>query len=353
MRSTKFTTMFFWFVVVLNVQAGDDGRPKSLDEKIATSNYIFRGEVIGVSYKMSEPGPSGQPLPYTFVTYKVNQEIKGGTGSDTFTLRFFGGPIDEDNFVTSPHQPLMDIGEKDMLFVKGNGETTCPLVDCRQGRFREIDGVMFNDEGESIYMDSENRLQVGQAANLEEVNFHKMSDTIRLEFARAELEGEDYGVETLDEIPAERGFRPDPSGFAAMIEDKVRVLQSPEELAELPKEASVDITQPFAEIMYGDGIAASPGEEEEDVLDLTDDEMQEELMEEALNLQKRQAIKQIPAIAEQDKTQGIEAGIASVTAAQPTIAAASVGPSNLWVLGLMALTVFIVALAYGLKKRYS
>jgi hypothetical protein len=41
--------------------------------------------------------------------------------------------------------PLFKVGERDLLFVRRNTESDCPLVDCGDGRFRIIKEQMYGD----------------------------------------------------------------------------------------------------------------------------------------------------------------------------------------------------------------
>lgn len=48
------------------------------------------------------------------------------------------------------HVPLFDVGDEDVLFVKNNTKSACPLVGCADGRMRIIDSKMYDEEGYRI-----------------------------------------------------------------------------------------------------------------------------------------------------------------------------------------------------------
>lgn len=97
-------------------------------------DLVSRAEqiVIGtVSAIREEPDSSGTP--YTLVTFSDLSILKGDVDT-TLTLRFYGGTAG-DVEVRIPDMPTFTLGERDVLFVAGNGPTVCPLVGVWQGRF--------------------------------------------------------------------------------------------------------------------------------------------------------------------------------------------------------------------------
>jgi len=258
--------LFTGLITVSQIGLSQSGESSGFDLEQATkdANYIIKGEVTKVEYRMSKPDSEGHTIPYTFVTYNIEQEIKGGHGASEYTLRYLGGPIDEDNFMISDGQPLMDVGEKDILFVNGNGTTDCPLVGCQKGRLREIDGFIFNDQGQSIVMDDAGNLRNGEVVKHEQFMKHKMTDSIELTFDNPELEGEEYGIKGLEPIAKEQGYRPDVNTFSTMISDTVTKVHTEEELNNLQEETSQNPEVPFDAVVYEE---VDPGEDIEDFLE--------------------------------------------------------------------------------------
>ncbi len=146
------------------------GNPIDIREFSREADLIFKGTVVDVQYRESEPAPlvdpttgrpvldeEGQPekedassLPHTFVTYQVERVYKGRAPGGSVTLRFMGGVADalyEDVddagnvdrgpiYVDVSTAPRFDIGDRDLLFVVDNTEAECPLAACEHGRFR-------------------------------------------------------------------------------------------------------------------------------------------------------------------------------------------------------------------------
>jgi hypothetical protein len=137
-----------------------------IDDLAGDANLVFLGEVQNVSYKNSQ-SDSQQKLgiPHTFVTYRVIQTLKG-TPSSVFTLRFLGG-MNENGIVTDvAHFPQFDLGERDIVFVRDNLKSGCPLVQCANGRFRIESNKVFSDDARTIILDSKGKLARGVAQNV-------------------------------------------------------------------------------------------------------------------------------------------------------------------------------------------
>lgn len=117
----------------------------------ADADLVFQGTVTDIQYATSIEG-----IPHTFVTYRVEDVLKGSYGSPTLTLRFIGGVKIEGNVLRKlsvSHAPTFEAGQQDLLMVKGNAQTQCPLVRCAQGRFRFQHGMVTNEEGSSLALE--------------------------------------------------------------------------------------------------------------------------------------------------------------------------------------------------------
>ena len=114
----------------------------------AAANLIFRGKVASVRYRTSRGGRNGsEGVPYTFVTYAVSSVLQGSTPGTSITLRFIGGADGRGGFVEAEGVPLFEVGDEDILFVAGNGESGCPLVTCEFGRFRVLNEAAHEAHG--------------------------------------------------------------------------------------------------------------------------------------------------------------------------------------------------------------
>lgn len=130
-------------------QTPPEGAP--LADLSADADLVFQGTVTGIQYAASVEG-----IPHTFVTYRVEDVLKGAYSAPTLTLRFIGGVKIEGNVMRKlsvSHAPRFEAGQQDLLMVKGNTQTQCPLVRCAQGRFRFQQGMVTNEEGDVLARD--------------------------------------------------------------------------------------------------------------------------------------------------------------------------------------------------------
>jgi hypothetical protein len=140
----------------------------TLSELVASADLVFCGEVICVDYANSLPAPDAPDgIPYTFVTYRVNSVLHGVASDEQITLRFMGGwdPSTE-TYLAVSLAPQFDVGDEDILFVRGNGVSDCPLVGNRDGRLRIVDGQVYSDSGRSVKIHETGRLALGDRYSL-------------------------------------------------------------------------------------------------------------------------------------------------------------------------------------------
>lgn len=115
------------------------------------SNLVFVGRVASVDYRLSESSTEGDgAIPYTTVTYAVDEIFRGDLVGQTFTMRFIGGPNGMGRFLDVSGVPQFEQGDQDLLFISGNGEQACPLVLCEWGRFRIHEGGVYNAKGAPV-----------------------------------------------------------------------------------------------------------------------------------------------------------------------------------------------------------
>ena len=128
----------------------------------ASSNLVIHGKVTRVDYRMSEPGANGsQGIPYTFVTYSITKALRGTAPGSRITLRFVGGPDGRGGFVEVESVPKFKVGDEDVLFVAENGEEGCALVMCDFGRYRILDGGVYEGHGAPVVAVNGNRIVKG------------------------------------------------------------------------------------------------------------------------------------------------------------------------------------------------
>lgn len=128
----------------------------------AEADLVFQGTVTDITYAASIEG-----IPHTFVTYKVEDVLKGAYRAPTLTLRFIGGVKIEGNVMRKlsvSHAPHFENGQQDLLMVKGNTQTQCPLVRCAQGRFRFHQGMVTNEAGDVLALEPQGTVRALQRA---------------------------------------------------------------------------------------------------------------------------------------------------------------------------------------------
>ncbi len=160
----------------------------ALSKNTAAADVVFRGKVTAISYQMKNvPFFNGKELPFTTVTYQVDDVLKGSANSDEVTLSFLGGAVvdndgDVEKYLTVFQFPEFDVGDEDILFVAHAGTSLCPLVDCRDGRLRLIDDKIYTEDGAPLLKaDEEGVVLLGEGEEVEEIVTHKVfEDTQRL-----------------------------------------------------------------------------------------------------------------------------------------------------------------------------
>lgn len=106
--------------------------PPKFDELVSRAQVIFDGEVTGLQSQWI--GEGAQHRIVTFVTFKVNQAIKGDPGS-TYSMRMLGGTVDGRTMRVTD-APEFKVGDRSVLFVENNGSQFIPLVGIQHGSFR-------------------------------------------------------------------------------------------------------------------------------------------------------------------------------------------------------------------------
>lgn len=105
---------------------------------VQDANLIIVGEVVSVEYRLSELSRAKTRVPQTLVTYQVIMPpTRGKFAGEQLVLRFPGGSDGMGHFVDVEGAPRFQRGERDVLFIRSNGEKGgCALVECEWGRFR-------------------------------------------------------------------------------------------------------------------------------------------------------------------------------------------------------------------------
>ena len=106
--------------------------PPTFDQLVSQAQVIFQGTVTDVRSQWA--GEGGQRHIVTFVTFKVEDTLKGTAGA-TYSIRLLGGTVDGETMEVTD-TPKFKVGDRDILFVENNGSQFVPLVGIMNGRFR-------------------------------------------------------------------------------------------------------------------------------------------------------------------------------------------------------------------------
>jgi hypothetical protein len=116
--------------------------PPTFDQLVGDAEMIFEGTVSAMHSEWAGQGSERHIV--TFVTFKIQDAIKGAPGPET-TLRMFGGTIDGQTIEVAD-APRFKVGDRDILFVEHNGTQFIPLVGIMHGRFHvQTDGTGLNE----------------------------------------------------------------------------------------------------------------------------------------------------------------------------------------------------------------
>jgi len=132
--------------------------PPTFDELVTKAEMIFEGTVTGMHSEWTGEGSNRHIV--TFVTFKIEDSIKGGGGAE-YTIRMFGGTVDGQTMEVTD-APRFKVGDRDILFVEHNGTQFIPLVGIMHGRFH----VQADDTGTNEKVAKDNGAAVANVAKL-------------------------------------------------------------------------------------------------------------------------------------------------------------------------------------------
>ena len=105
---------------------------QSLEQLVAKADLVAIGRVMDVV----ELPTSDQKFAYTYVILSELEVLHGAYADPTLTLRMEGGGLGNGKVLHIPGMPRFSVGEKVVVFVKGNTERICPLAGWEQGHLR-------------------------------------------------------------------------------------------------------------------------------------------------------------------------------------------------------------------------
>jgi hypothetical protein len=216
------------------------------------ADLIFRGVVTNVQYRVSDVVKPNEdvPIPHTYVSFKIEQVYKGRSATPgSITVRFEGGlDASTDEVLAISGMPRFDAGENVILFVQGNTKRICPVAGWDKGRFRVIDGLVYNEFGQEVWLTPANEFGLGPSHPLPEVIQHSIGS---MQFF---LEGSPVGA-VGKWMPRADWRRADVASFAWAVSQLVKEVHTAAELANLAPARSAS---PFEKLVVKEAKPAPP-----------------------------------------------------------------------------------------------
>jgi hypothetical protein len=126
--------------------------PPTFEQLVGQAELIFQGTVTDA--RSVWEGEGGQRHIETYVTFQIEDSLKGNAGS-SYTIRMLGGKVGDEGLVVEG-APKFEVGDREILFVEHNYDQFVPLVGIDHGRFHvqrdEETGrdIVMNDHGEAV-----------------------------------------------------------------------------------------------------------------------------------------------------------------------------------------------------------
>ncbi len=131
-RARTISTALVLLLALLPLRVGATSVvPPKFEELVNESDYIVRAVVKSVTSEWREK--QGQRRIYTFVELEV-REVIAGTPPQPLVLRMLGGRVDGEELVIEG-APKFEVGQEDVLFIRGNGRQFYPLTAVMHGRY--------------------------------------------------------------------------------------------------------------------------------------------------------------------------------------------------------------------------
>ncbi len=122
--------LVYLFLIPISYGHAASVRQVTIDEMLQQCQFVFEGNVSFIESKKT----SSKRI-HTFVTYEIQEIIKGNYPNDTITLSFLGGTVGNVTMAVSDMQ-LPQVGEHGIYFVESLDRSQVhPLYGWSQGHF--------------------------------------------------------------------------------------------------------------------------------------------------------------------------------------------------------------------------
>jgi hypothetical protein len=128
----------------------ENKQARDLAQLVDRSNLVFIGKAQKVVYRNAQGDRGEGVVPYTIVTYSIDRVLRGKPPGKELTMRFVGGPDGRGRFLSVVGVPVIQEGDRDLLFVANTDDASCPLVFCEYGRYRILNEQVFDTYGSPV-----------------------------------------------------------------------------------------------------------------------------------------------------------------------------------------------------------
>lgn len=118
-------------LLVAPLVRGTTVQPPEFEQLVGGADYVVHAVVTAVNV---EQAPEARGRIFTHVEFAVREPVAGAVPARV-VLRFRGGRIGREALVIQG-MPEFRVGDEEILFVKANGRSVCPLVGMMHGRYR-------------------------------------------------------------------------------------------------------------------------------------------------------------------------------------------------------------------------
>jgi hypothetical protein len=109
----------------------------NLDELVTRADCVVRSEVLSVRCEARGQGRERHIV--TLVRIHVERTLVGDAASE-MELEFLGGKVGSEGMIVHG-QPVFTPGDRDILFIRGNTASLCPLLNVHYGRYWLVPSV--------------------------------------------------------------------------------------------------------------------------------------------------------------------------------------------------------------------
>ena len=245
------TGLLFASVIASGSADASTFRPITLEQRIVRSDLIVDASVTAVEHRISTPAAADErPLPHTFVTLQVHRVIKGAVDGHEITIRMIGGPDGHGQELELVGAPTFAPGDRDILFIRGNGDELCPIIGWESGRLRLVKGETYSYNGRELWLSPDGRFAFGPKRLDVEPDPHDHSGSACEDEQEAHAESF---------VPPAGSVRPDADGLGVALRLMTESLYARGAMPVPELTRSLDPDQPFHMVRID--VAATPAVE--------------------------------------------------------------------------------------------